>query len=48
MSIERRPAECPTCNGWVWSERLGKFIRRRETVGMVCSMCGHDYGADAA
>jgi hypothetical protein len=34
---------CPTCQGRVWIEGLGKWIDHRETVGMVCQTCGWNY-----
>jgi hypothetical protein len=35
---------CATCNGWIWIE--GRWVRRRETRGMVCTGCGWDYARD--
>jgi hypothetical protein len=35
LTADLEPEPCPTCNG-----------RIRETVGMVCRTCGHDYAAD--
>jgi DnaJ-class molecular chaperone len=40
---ENDASECATCNGWVWVDSLSRFIRHRETVGMVCPTCGTDY-----
>lgn len=37
---------CVTCNGYVFVEALGNFIKTRSTVGLVCPDCGHDYGKD--
>lgn len=34
---------CPTCQGRVWSVRLGKWIKTRETVDMICQTCGRNY-----
>lgn len=36
--------DCPTCNGYVLTEK--GFVKSRRTVGLVCPDCGHDYGAD--
>lgn len=36
LAEEITPRPCPTCQG-----------PSRETVGMVCQDCGHDYGKDA-
>jgi DNA-directed RNA polymerase subunit RPC12/RpoP len=36
-------ARCTTCQGRVWSVRHGKWVARRETVGLVCQTCGRDY-----
>ena len=35
---------CPTCQGMFWDVRLGRWIKTRETSGMVCQTCGRDYG----
>lgn len=37
-------ADCPTCNGRQWVN--GRWVATRETVGMVCQTCGHDYAAE--
>lgn len=37
---------CPTCEGRVWSIKLGKWLHTRETVDMVCQSCGKDYCKD--
>ncbi len=38
-----REERCPTCQGRVWSVKLGKWINTRETVDMICQTCGHNY-----
>ena len=38
------PERCPTCNGREWIN--GQWVYSRETVGMVCQTCGHDYAAE--
>lgn len=40
----RDSEDCPTCNGYVLNA-AGHWVRTRETVGLVCQTCGHDYGA---
>lgn len=44
--ILEEAASCPTCNGRQWVN--GQWVATRETVGMVCQTCGHDYGAEPA
>ena len=43
---QRRARNCATCNGQDWIVRLGRYVRRRETSGMVCQTCGWDYARD--
>lgn len=43
MLLERKPEDCPTCNGWVLIN--GRFVKSRETKGGICQTCGKDYFA---
>jgi len=37
---------CPTCETRTWNVKLGRFVRSRETVNLVCQTCGRDYGRE--
>jgi hypothetical protein len=41
-----RARRCPTCNGRTWHSLTGRWVRQRETKGLVCERCGWDYGRD--
>lgn len=34
---------CWTCQGGFWSVKFNKWIRHRQTAGLVCEECGWDY-----
>jgi hypothetical protein len=41
----QRARECAICNGWMLNAS-DRWVRTRETKGMVCQSCGWDYGRD--
>jgi hypothetical protein len=41
----KRAQACAVCNGWVLSAG-DRWVRTRQTKGMVCERCGWDYGRD--
>ena len=35
--------QCNNCYRRYWHVKLAKWVYSRETVGMMCQLCGHDY-----